>query len=214
MTAGKSKQAYEIIKNKIFEGIYPPQSDISEDVLQQELGISRTPIHEALQKLNEEGFVNIYPRKGTIVTDLSLDKIYWIYEARELNEPFITRHSYDRISAKWLMRMKEEFQKFPTSPLASTDHNTRQHFIELDYELHNMIVSTCRNDFLREMMSNVNDHSQRLRIRVSRLNREYECSVNEHLDIINALLDRSPDDAEQAAIAHIRAAKAKAFDYY
>ena len=67
MTRAKSQTAYELIKQKIFDGVYPPLSDISEEILQQELGIGRTPIHEALQRLGDEGFVNIYPRKGTIV---------------------------------------------------------------------------------------------------------------------------------------------------
>ena len=53
MTRAKSQTAYELIKQKIFDGVYPPLSDISEEILQQELGISRTPIHEALQRLGD-----------------------------------------------------------------------------------------------------------------------------------------------------------------
>ena len=214
MTRAKSQTAYELIKQKIFDGVYPPLSDISEEILQQELGISRTPIHEALQRLGDEGFVNIYPRKGTIVTEMTLDTIYWIYEARELNEPYITRHACGRLPVQWLKRMQKEYQSRKDNNDKILTMEERKHFIQLDFELHNAIVGTCRNAFIRDMMLRVGDHSHRLRIRTSTLNREYDCSIQEHLDIIDALLRDDLDAAEAAAYQQIRAAKAKAFEYY
>lgn len=69
--AAKSDIAYEIIKEKIIKGELQPLSDISEEALQQELNISRTPIREAIQKLSKEGFVYIYARKGTLVSPVN-----------------------------------------------------------------------------------------------------------------------------------------------
>ena len=149
MTRAKSQTAYELIKQKIFDGVYPPLSDISEEILQQEMGISRTPIHEALQRLSDEGFVNIYPRKGTIVSEMTLDTIYWIYEARELNEPYITRHACGRLSVPWLKRMLKEYQARRDNDDKILTLGERKHFIQLDFELHNTIIATCRNDFIR-----------------------------------------------------------------
>lgn len=68
----KADEAYNIIKEKIVNLQLQPSADISEEKLIQELNISRTPIREALQKLAKDGFVIVYPRKGTIVADITL----------------------------------------------------------------------------------------------------------------------------------------------
>ena len=66
MGLGKTDIAYEYLKNKIVTWEIPPMSDISEEQLQKELDISRTPIREAILRLEKDGFVYLYPRKGTI----------------------------------------------------------------------------------------------------------------------------------------------------
>lgn len=211
---GKTNEAYEIIKNKILEGELLPLSDISEDELQSELSLSRTPIHEALQLLEKEGFVNIYPRKGTIVAEMTLDLIFGVYEARELNEPYITRHACSILPDAWIEKMKQEYEAFLINEENFTDVKARRHYIELDRELHGKILETCRNIFLKSMMANIYDHSHRLRVRTDRQNKRYDLSVKEHLNIINALLDRNPDAAEQAAREHVMRSKETAFKYY
>lgn len=211
---GKTSEAYMVIKNKILEGELLPLADISEDELQSELSLSRTPVHEALQLLEKEGFVNIYPRKGTIVSEMTLDLIFGVYEARELNEPYITRHACSILPDAWLGQMKKEYEDFLTNEQNFTDVGARRHYIELDRELHGKILETCRNTFLRGMMANIYDHSHRLRVRTDRQNKRYDLSINEHLDIINALLARDPDAAEQAALEHVIRAKETAFKYY
>lgn len=211
---GKVSEAYEKIKNKILEGELLPLADISEDELQNELSLSRTPIHEALQILEKEGFVNIYPRKGTIVSEMTLDLIFGVYEARELNEPYITRHACAILPDIWLNKMKKEYEDFSAIGQNIKDVEARRHYIELDRELHGKILETCRNTFLKSMMANIYDHSHRLRVRTDRQNKRYDLSVNEHLAIIEALLARDPDAAEQVAREHVIRSKETAFKYY
>ena len=80
MILGKTDSAYDYIKEKIISGEYPPMSDLSEDKLQKELNISRTPVREAILRLEKEDFVYVYPRKGTIITDVTQDLIDDIYQ--------------------------------------------------------------------------------------------------------------------------------------
>ena len=101
----KSDYAYQELKNRIISGQMPPLSDVSEEQLQKELGVSRTPIREAIQKLEKEHFVMIYPRRGTLVSDITLDLIYSIYEVRLLNEPFIARSACRYIVNEWIDHM-------------------------------------------------------------------------------------------------------------
>ena len=210
---GKKKLAYEYIKDKIIQGEYPPSSDLSEDELQEELGVSRTPVREAIQRLSEEGFVAIYPRKGTIVTDFSLDVVYWLYQVRELNEPFIFRNACGKLDKNWLDKMYDEFLSFSEE---NTIPNTaqRKKYIELDNELHSAVIESCSNVFLRDVMLQVNDHSHRLRIKTSNANQEYSRSITEHLQILEAFKENNPDKVEAASKAHIIEAKNMAFKYY
>lgn len=213
MPQGKKKIAYEYIKGKIISGEYPPLSDISEDTLQDELGISRTPVREAIQRLGEEGFIAIFPRKGTIVTDFSLDMVFWLYEVRELNEPYIFRQACGRLNKKWIDKMLHEFMAFSDENTIN-DRALRHKYISLDNELHCKVIETCRNVFLRDMMRRVNDHSHRLRVKTSTANQEYTHSIREHLAILQAFQEGDPQKVEDTCRAHILAAKSVAFKYY
>lgn len=205
--------AYEYIKRKIIEGEFPPLGDISEEELQEKLGISRTPVREALQRLGEEGFVTVYPRKGTIVTDISLDLIYWLYEVRELNEPYIFRSACGRLKQSWLEEMLREFQSF-SKENNIVDGELRKKYIDLDAKLHSAVADTCRNDLLRNFMRRVNEHSHRVRVKTSTANREYADSIGEHIEILEAFLAKDQDRVQATALRHIQAAKQVAFKYY
>lgn len=213
MEIGKRQEAYLYIKRKIIEGGLQPLSDVSEEELQAELNISRTPIRQALQQLSEEGFVHIYPRKGTIVADIPLDMVHWLYEIRELNEPYITERACGNLSEEWLSDIKQRFMAFKENK-GFQDSKVRRYYIELDKELHTVILQTCRNRFLRNAMENVYDHSHWLRVRISMANKEYDGSIEEHLQIIEALLAQDAEKAREAALHHIELSKKMTFKYY
>ena len=198
--AAKSDIAYEIIKDKIIKGELAPLSDISEEALQQELNISRTPIREAIQKLNKEGFVYIYARKGTLVSPVNEEIIHAVYEVRLLNEPYISRSVCNIVDEKWLLDMKNRFQNCPEG--LSADER-KDYYIALDTELHGGIIKYCNNIFLKDALRIVSDHSQRIRYRTSHVNTDYERSVKEHIEIIDAFLKRDPEEVEEKTRTHI-----------
>lgn len=207
----KSDLAYQEIKNRIITGKMPPLSDILEDQLQKDLGISRTPIREALQKLEKEHFVIVYPRRGTLVSDITLDLIYSIYEVRLLNEPFIARSACRYITNDWIQRMIDSFSK---TFQETEKEQQRSYYIELDRELHNMLTSHTNNFMLKVMFRVVNDHNHRIRILTSQRNINYQHSVDEHLYILEALKLRDENKVEETVRNHIITAKKEAFEYY
>lgn len=212
MQKDKKQQAYAVIKQKIISGELAPAADLSEEELIRELGISRTPIREAIQKLSEEGFVSIYPRKGTIVSEITLDTIRWIYEARKLNEPYMTAGACGKLSEDWLLKMRREFEEIHQAADANA-REVRQRYVALDREFHEAILDTCPNVFLRNFMKNINDHSHRLRIKTGGANREYKPAVEAHLAIVDALLAGNPAKTEEAAREHIAQAVQTAYQY-
>lgn len=204
----KADEAYNIIKEKIVNLQLQPSADISEEKLIQELNISRTPIREALQKLAKDGFVIVYPRKGTIVADITLDLINSIYEIRILNEPHMSRIACMKIHDEWIQRMKAGFLSFGEQDVDIAG------YIRLDYELHTELTRHTNSIFLKNLFKVVNDHNHRIRIQTSRRNDVYGRSIQEHLEIIKALEGRNEAAVEEAVRTHILTAKREAFDYF
>ena len=110
MQIAKSQSAYEYIKEMILTGELSPRIDISEKQLQQELGISRTPVHEALKRLQDEGFVETYARKGTFVADVTIETVQDIYETRLLIEPFMTKNAVDLVPKDWMEDLRRRLR--------------------------------------------------------------------------------------------------------
>lgn len=201
MSTRKADIAYEQIKNKILEGALAPLSDINEEALQHELNISRTPIREACQRLMKEGFVYIYPCKGTIVAEITADIIREIYQTRILTEPFIAvQAARSYVDRKWLLKKRDAFTN---PPAGLSEEEFRRYYINLDRDLHTSLLKFCTNRFLLNVISIVHDHNHRIRIKVSRPNTNNDRSISEHVDIIDALLERDEALIEQKMRHHI-----------
>ena len=166
MSNVKTDIAYSEIKRKIIHWELAPLSDISEDALQKELDISRTPIREAIKRLEQEGFIYIYPRKGTIVSEITSNLIKSVFEIREVNEPYIFKKNIDKISRQWLMEMKNNFLKAPKDLNCG---KLKRFYIDLDRNLHTTVIKSSDNAFLVNMLMLVYDHDQRIRINISSL---------------------------------------------
>lgn len=207
----KADEAYTIIKNKIINLELRPLSDISEEQIQKELNISRTPVREAIQRLSKEGFVRIYSRKATIVSDITLDLINSVYEVRLLNEPYLAKIACQHISDEKILKLKECFLRLRND---SESAETREYSIALDKELHDMLITYGNNEFLKDLFRVINDHNQRIRIQTSRRNTSYGKSITEHLEILEAMLQRDDKRIVAAVRTHIQNAKKEAFEFY
>ena len=209
---GKTEHAYEVIKQQICEGVLPQLEDIVEEELQKELGISRTPIREAIQRLQKEGFVYIYPRKGMIVSEVTRDLVYEVYQVREMNEPYIVREASHSVPEEWLQQKRQELA---TPPNNLSGDKLRRYYINLDRELHSVLLRYCGNRFLQNIMSIVYDHNHRIRIKTSDpQNHVHDKSVAEHIAIIDAVLKRDEFRIAQATTEHIQNSMRLSLEYY
>ena len=202
MILGKTDSAYDYIKEKIISGEYPPMSDLSEDKLQKELNISRTPVREAILRLEKEDFVYVYPRKGTIITDVTQDLIEDIYQVRRLIEPEMVVSSMHQIDKDWLRDMRRRFLE-PDPALEG--EQLRRYYISLDTELHSYIMAGCPNRYMRGMMRNIYD--QRLRIACSRADDADDGTTEEHVAILDALLEGDKEELERTLALHLEQSK-------
>lgn len=197
-------RAYEVIKRKIVNGEITPGTKLQEDRLAEELGISRTPVREALSRLAQEGLVEIIPRRGRYVVDLSLPDIIHLLEIREALEGMAARLATANITREALARMRAYFEG-RGKEIRRKDF---EGYLQADMDFHDLLMKTSGNERLVQLMSTLYDHIQMLRLRSVVLPGRAEASLREHLSIIEALEKEDPDLAEERVREHIRNVKA------
>lgn len=209
MSEGQSltQKAYEKIKEKIVKCEYMPEKDISEDELIRENGISRTPIREALLRLEQEKLIRIIPRKAIFVSDISLNTINEVFEARAFVEPRILRLIGANISRDWLQKMRRRFLEKPK------EEDELWYHINLDKEFHSYLFDSFGNSYLIQLMNTVFDQNQRLRIlSFKTTTNRFASSDTEHIEIIDKLLAGDIDGAEECMKRHIQNSKSVALN--
>ncbi len=197
--------AYETIKEKIIQCDYRPNTFLSESLLMKEIDASRTPIREALNKLEQEGFITILPKKGVMVTSLTLSEVNMAFDTRILLEPYILENYMEYINIEKLKEIKENFRTLLKS---SADPND---FGILDDRFHRIITTACTNKYLNISLSHVFDQSMRIRLLAGiYIWERHKDAATEHIAIINAILDHDKESATEAMRLHLNASKTAA----
>jgi len=199
----KSKKliVYEILKQRIVNHDSKPGEPINEGIISRELEVSKTPIREAVQQLEKEGFIENIPGKGAFVSRISIQDVRETFEIREMLEcEAIKRAALKRDSQK-LEAIRRTFEPRENS---SSDGEPR-HFRSGD-QIHAFIFESIGNQRLMEIYRRLLEHIVRLRIHFfsdAHQGRSEE-SYREHLEILNALAAQDPARCEQAVRAHLR----------
>ena len=195
------EQVYRKIKERIISCEMLPGSVVSEENLASEFGTSRTPIREALLRLQREHLIDIYPRQGTFVSPISLQDIYEIYQIRLLIEPRIARIASRRMDRGVLERFLQLFSSQDMKTISFKE------WFQYDRDLHDYIVECTHNRHLIEIYRVVMDQNQRMRILAGRLPKRIESTNEEHIAILKALLSQDEERIEQVMSAHILASR-------
>lgn len=205
----RKQAAYEYIKEKILSCVYEPGVIMNEQAICDELDLSRTPVRDALSRLEQEGLVNIMPKKGFIVTALKLGDIDRIYEVRMLLEPYALRRYGHKLDRKELERLREL-----TEEQASGRGQTGNFNYALDDALHDLIMGATDNRYLLDTYENITNLNLRVRVLSGRqVENRLEETFQEHTDIIDACLRQDWEGAAQAMIRHLENARVAAFPF-
>jgi DNA-binding GntR family transcriptional regulator len=196
-----SQQAYNAIRQKIVSLILAPGSIINEASLREELGLSRTPIREALQRLSQEKLVLIVPRRGMFVSEIGITDLQKLFEARLILEPFATRSAAQRGTANQWVRM--------AAVLSSTENEGEEHanekLIMIDEACHQIIYEAADNQFLCDTLRTMYALSLRLwYFSLNRIGNMHE-AVMEHRHMMDALIAKDGEEAARLMEKHIRA---------
>lgn len=193
-----SQQAHERIKRKIVSLELPPGAVIDEGSLREELGLGRTPIREALQRLSQERLVVIVPRRGTFVTEIGITDLQELFEVRVVLEGLAARLAAARgTDAQWA-RMERSLAAVDA---AGDDYES---LITIDESCHEIIYEAAGNEFLRDTLVTLYALSLRLWYffldRIGRM----EHAVAEHSALLEALIEGDGQLAGRLMEKHIR----------
>lgn len=190
---------FEHIKRAIITGELKPGERLMEVQLAEKLGVSRTPVREAIRKLELEGLVVMVPRKGAFVSDVSLKDIIDVFEVRETLEGLASYLAAERIT-------KEEIDNL-TEILRRTKENVEkgdnQGIIECDVKFHDAVFNASRNEKLIQIMANLQEHIHRFRIIYVNMAERANRLVEEHGELLNAIKSGNAQQARKLAVKHI-----------
>lgn len=196
--------AYCEIKHRIIDCIFEPNTLLNEEMLQNDLGISRTPIREALIKLEHERLVHIMPKKGIRVSGFTLSDMYQVYEVRLLTEPYVIRNYGKSIENEALHVMKHKHLALLASMKQGYTGDMQIELYKLDDEFHDLLFAACPNPHLRGIFISLKAHIQRMRIMLGKLvDPRVISTVEEHLSIIQELLDEEFEEAANTMTQHL-----------
>lgn len=197
-----SEQAYNQIKDAICQGSVAPGDILSENQIAQQLGMSRTPVREALRALASEGFVEIRNGIGAYVKPLSSKDMEDLYEVRCLLEMQAIKTSIYRISNDEIDDLTRRFQAIYDA-CEQGDSPAQGEFSELDWELHSLLVDRCTNNYIKEIVAGNNSNLRRYQsLSVNALGDVHE-SARQHLEILRVLRSRDLDKLEEVLHAHL-----------
>lgn len=194
---------FDVLMNAIMSGQLSPGERLLEVQLAEEMGVSRTPVREAIRRLELEGFVVMLPRKGAYVAGLSIDDVENVYEIRTALETLAVRLAAQRMVDEDYRRLDELVERMQ----ATWQEGDVDAWVKLDANFHELLYRFSRNDRLVQLMSNVMEQISRYRI-LSLANVEVRHnSLAEHQEVISALRLRDSEEAAAAAARHIENTK-------
>lgn len=190
-----SDKAYAGLREMILHLELNPGAVIDERIIMRKLGIGRTPLREAINRLAAEKLVVIVPRRGTFVAEIRDGDAWQLFEARLHIERLTARLAADRITRDQLERLESLFSFLPEDYDFAGDADT-------DWKFHRGIAEASHNRHLMDVVERLYAHSVRLKFLRPSAN-PYAEVIEEYRAVLAALRDRDPDRAEAAMSQHI-----------
>jgi DNA-binding GntR family transcriptional regulator len=201
--ASLAERAYVHLREEIIGVRLAPGTLLREDDLIQRLGIGRTPVREAVQRLQRDGFVTVLPRRGTLVSEISITDLAAIYEVRKQLESWASRLAAERATAT----DHGEARLLMDDLAALTAHDDYQTLLTVDRRIHRFVYRTTKNPFLAETLDQYQNLSLRiLHVAMQRyppLTPRLDDVVQEQRTVLDAICRGDGATAERVAIEHI-----------
>ena len=194
------EKTYKAIKQAIISYEVKPGEPLAEEQIANKLGVSCTPVREAIKELRKEGLVKIIHRKGAFVAEISSKDVEEIFLLREILECAAVKIAIPRLKEEDLIEMESLFNSISKD----IEMKNYKNIFDTDIKLHSLIVDTAGNRRLSKFLNILNGQVHRMRVLSATAPGRLNKSLQEHKDILEALKKRDIDLAEQRLKQHIR----------
>jgi DNA-binding GntR family transcriptional regulator len=204
-TTSRSEFVFASLRDAIWDGRFAPGERIPEEEIARSLGVSRTPVREALRRLQERGMLTVGAGRTLVVAELSQQQVLELYAMREILEGsaarFAAQHA-NETEIDILNRLLGEFDKHRDNP---------RMLVSLNRRFHRAICEAAHNRYLIATLDGMHDALALLNSNTFRVPNRRSESDAEHARIVRAIERRNPDEAEKAARDHVRQAQRTRF---
>lgn len=195
-------RVFQQIREGILSGRYEEHEELREVTIGKELGVSRTPVREALRQLELEGLVTIIPNKGAYVTGISQKDVWDIYAIRSMLEGLCARWAAEHITEEQINELEETILLSEFHLKKESGINSDQ-VAALDGRFHAVLYEASGSKILSHVLTDFHKYVQNAR-KISVVSEERaRKSIREHRQILRAIRERDADMAEQLANEHI-----------
>ena len=200
-------QVFDKLEREILSGKYPRGEQLSEQRLSAELGVSRTPVREAIRRLQQEDILEDSPR-GVIVAGISREEMLDMYEIRLQLEGLAARRAAEHITDDQLREMREtlDLQQFYCE---RTRSDSSDQIKNLDSRFHELLYAACGSKAYYDVLCRLHKKITKFRMASVRKRSRAEESIREHEMIYMALAAHDAQRAQEAALIHTEHARAR-----
>ena len=190
---------FQTIRDNILKGVYKDQEELREVTLGKELGVSRTPVREALRQLELEGLVTIVPNKGAYVRGITRKDVEDIYKIRSVCEGLCVRWAAEHIT-------KEQIEQLEQIIMLSEYHLAKgnlEEMTEFDGQFHEVLYSASQSRIMDHILTDFHKYVLMARRNSVQSRERAMHSVEEHKAILEAIKDKNADLAQELVTKHI-----------
>jgi GntR family transcriptional regulator, rspAB operon transcriptional repressor len=198
---------YATLREAILSRRFAPGQRINVDELRQQLGVSRTPLKDGLNRLALQGLVRVAPRFGTFVSELRADEMEEISDLRLLLELHAVDLGMPRISSQQLQQMREHVEAMKATVTPQDNCTDHMAFVGSDHGFHQVILEAAGNHKLEEVYESLNVHIQVARVYYMSTEKRAQQVCDEHEAVLQAYEARNAAGAKEALARHLETAR-------
>jgi DNA-binding GntR family transcriptional regulator len=195
-------RVFKKIREDILTGVYKDHEELREVAIGEELGVSRTPVREALRQLELEGLVTIIPNKGAYVTGITMKDVHDIYLLRSQLEGTCARWATQYITNEQIEEL-EEIILLSEFHLNKSGEGQKEQVTEFDGRFHKVLYQACNSRILEHVLTDFHKYVQMARSLSIGSKSRAEKSIEEHRGILEAIKAKDADRAEMLANQHM-----------
>ena len=192
-------KVFQQLKNSILAGEFENGAELREIALAKKLGVSRTPVREALRQLEQEGLVEIYPNRGAYVKGITYKDVEDIFRIRARLEGLCAEMAVSSITHEQLDKLDEIIllSKF------YEEKKDMEHLLKMDSQFHEVLFESCGSKMLEHQLKDYHQYVQKARLRSLKRQERAKKSTQEHEEILLAIKDKDAKRADELATRHI-----------